>query len=38
MTTIEQYPIRNRYTCEVICTAEISVRPDMLPSDREIGK
>ena len=31
-TTIEQYPIRRRFTGEVICTAEISVTPDMMPS------
>ena len=30
--TTELYPIKNRFTGEVICTAEISVTPDMLPS------
>jgi hypothetical protein len=31
-TTIEKYPVKNRYTGEVQFTAEISTTPDMLPS------
>ena len=31
-TTIEQYPIKNRFTGEVMFMAEIDVTPDMLPS------
>ena len=32
MSTLEQYPICNRWTGAVMFTAEISVTPDMLPS------